>query len=83
MGNVCRWLCFTPKVLRAGVRVALNSHDPKLPQILRVVRHTRSAGNVARDAAETNDLQVIAIAVRDTDALTLCQGRRDRPAAAR
>jgi len=43
---------------------------PTLPQILWVVRRVQSAGNVARDAAETGGLQVIDIATRE------CAGQR-------
>ena len=37
------------------------------PQILWVIRHGQSAGNVARDAAEVAGLHVIDIAERDID----------------
>ena len=49
---------------------------PTLPQILWVVRHGQSAGNVARDAAEANGLQVIDIATRDIDVPLSELGRR-------
>lgn len=35
------------------------------PEILWIVRHGQSAGNVARDAAEAGGLPVIALALRD------------------
>ncbi|MDB5742994.1 MAG: histidine phosphatase family protein [Polaromonas sp.] len=49
---------------------------PKLPQILWVVRHGQSAGNVARDAAEAGGLHVIDIATRDIDVPLSGLGRR-------
>jgi broad specificity phosphatase PhoE len=49
---------------------------PKLPQILWVVRHGQSAGNVARDAAEAGGLHVIDIATRDIDVPLSALGRR-------
>ena len=49
---------------------------PKLPQILWVVRHGQSAGNVARDAAEADGLHVIDIATRDVDVPLSDLGRR-------
>lgn len=49
---------------------------PKLPQVLWVVRHGQSAGNVARDAAEANGLHVIDIATRDIDVPLSELGRR-------
>ena len=49
---------------------------PTLPQILWVVRHGQSAGNVARDAAEAGGLQVIDIATRDIDVPLSELGRR-------
>lgn len=49
---------------------------PKLPQVLWVVRHGQSAGNVARDAAEANGLHVIDIATRDIDVPLSSLGRR-------
>ena len=49
---------------------------PTLPQILWVVRHGQSAGNVARDAAEANGLQAIDIATRDIDVPLSELGRR-------
>jgi broad specificity phosphatase PhoE len=41
--------------------------EQKWPQTLWVVRHGQSAGNVARDAAETAGLPLIDIATRDVD----------------
>jgi len=52
------------------------SMTPKLPQILWVVRHGQSAGNVARDAAEANGLHVIDIATRDIDVPLSALGQR-------
>ncbi|MDB5932559.1 MAG: histidine phosphatase family protein [Polaromonas sp.] len=49
---------------------------PKLPQILWVIRHGQSAGNVARDAAEAGGLHVIDIATRDIDVPLSGLGRR-------
>jgi len=49
---------------------------PTLPQTVWVVRHGQSAGNVARDAAEANGLQVIDIATRDIDVALSDLGRR-------
>lgn len=49
---------------------------PKLPQMLWVVRHGQSAGNVARDAAEASGLHVIDIAARDIDVPLSDLGRR-------
>jgi broad specificity phosphatase PhoE len=41
--------------------------DQKWPDVLWIVRHGQSAGNVARDAAEAAGLPVINIATRDMD----------------
>lgn len=49
---------------------------PKLPQLLWVIRHGQSAGNVARDAAEAQGLHVIDIATRDIDVALSELGRR-------
>ena len=49
--------------------------DSKLPQVLWVVRHGQSAGNVARDAAEADGLHVIDIAERDMDVQLSALGR--------
>lgn len=49
---------------------------PGLPQKLWLVRHGQSAGNVARDAAEANGLDVIDIATRDIDVPLSELGRR-------
>ena len=49
---------------------------PKLPQLLWVVRHGQSAGNVARDAAEASGLHVIDIATRDIDVPLSSLGQR-------
>ena len=43
--------------------------EPHWPQVLWIVRHGQSAGNVARDAAEAAGLHVIDIADRDIDGL--------------
>ena len=41
--------------------------EQKWPQTLWIVRHGQSAGNVARDAAESARLHLIDIAERDVD----------------
>jgi broad specificity phosphatase PhoE len=41
--------------------------DQKWPDVLWIVRHGESAGNVARDAAQSARLPVIDIATRDPD----------------
>src|SRR5436190_18862040 len=46
------------------------------PQVLWVVRHGQSAGNVARDAAEAAGLPVIDVAERDIDTPLSPLGRR-------
>jgi broad specificity phosphatase PhoE len=43
------------------------SEEQKWPDVLWIVRHGESAGNVARDAAEAAGLPVIDIATRDVD----------------
>src|SRR5690349_19315464 len=43
------------------------SEQQKWPDILWIVRHGESAGNVARDAAEAAQLPVIDLATRDVD----------------
>ncbi|HEX8889481.1 MAG TPA: histidine phosphatase family protein, partial [Pyrinomonadaceae bacterium] len=43
------------------------SEEQKWPDVLWVVRHGESAGNVARDAAEAAGLPFIDIATRDVD----------------
>ena len=48
---------------------------PRFPQILWVVRHGQSAGNVARAAAESGGLHVIDIATRDIDVALSDLGR--------
>jgi broad specificity phosphatase PhoE len=47
-----------------------------LPQVLWIVRHGQSAGNVASDAAEAQGLQSIDIATRDIDVPLSDLGRR-------
>ncbi len=47
-----------------------------LPQVLWIVRHGQSAGNVASDAAEAKGLQTIDIATRDIDVPLSDLGRR-------
>ena len=42
-------------------------HPPDFPRVLWIVRHGQCAGNVARDAAEVQGLEVIDIATRDID----------------
>ena len=42
-------------------------HEQKWPQVLWLVRHGQSAGNVQRDAAEAASLPLIDIATRDVD----------------
>ena len=41
--------------------------DQKWPQRMWIVRHGQSAGNLARDAAESGGLPLIDIATRDMD----------------
>jgi len=41
--------------------------EQKWPQMIWVVRHGQSAGNVARDAAELASAPLIDLAVRDVD----------------
>ena len=41
--------------------------DQKWPQRLWIVRHGQSAGNIARDTAESRGLPLIDIATRDMD----------------
>src|SRR3954469_7435957 len=43
------------------------SEEQKWPDVLWIVRHGESAGNVARDAAEAAGLPIIDIATRDVD----------------
>src|SRR5438270_5386218 len=43
------------------------SEEQKWPDVLWIVRHGESAGNVARDAAEAAGHPVIALATRDMD----------------
>src|SRR3954470_20871133 len=43
------------------------SEEQKWPDVLWIVRHGQSAGNVARDAAEAAGLPLIDIATRDVD----------------
>ena len=46
---------------------AARMSEQKWPQVLWLVRHGQSAGNVARDAAEAASLSIIDIATRDVD----------------
>src|SRR5512135_3064272 len=45
----------------------MKSADQKWPDVLWIVRHGESAGNVAREAANAAGLPVIEIATRDPD----------------
>ena len=53
------------------------------PQVLWVVRHGESAGNVARDAADAAGLPVIALDVRDVDVPLSALGERQAAALGR
>ena len=53
------------------------------PQVLWVVRHGESAGNVARDAADAAGLPVIALDVRDVDVPLSALGERKAAALGR
>jgi broad specificity phosphatase PhoE len=54
--------------------------EQKWPQTLWVVRHGQSAGNVARDAAESTGLHAIEIAERDVDVPLSALGERQADA---
>jgi broad specificity phosphatase PhoE len=57
--------------------------DQKWPDVLWVVRHGESAGNVARDAAEAAGLAVIDISMRDVDVPLSALGERQAQALGR
>ena len=54
--------------------------EQKWPQTLWIVRHGQSAGNVARDAAETGGLHLVDIAERDVDVPLSTLGERQADA---
>ena len=57
--------------------------EQKWPQVLWIVRHGQSAGNVARDAAEAASEPLIDIAIRDVDTPLSELGRRQAVALGR
>jgi broad specificity phosphatase PhoE len=57
--------------------------EQKWPQVLWIVRHGQSAGNVAREAAEAASEPLIDIAVRDVDTPLSELGRRQAAALGR
>lgn len=59
------------------------SEEQKWPDVLWIVRHGESAGNVARDAAEAAGLPVIDIATRDVDVPLSPLGERQAAALGR
>jgi 2,3-bisphosphoglycerate-dependent phosphoglycerate mutase len=59
------------------------SRDPSWPRRLWIVRHGESAGNVARDHAEANQLPEIAIEGRDMDVPLSATGQRQADALGR
>src|SRR5829696_3920505 len=64
-----------------GARVMAD--EQKWPDVLWIVRHGQSAGNVARDAAEAGGLAVIDIAQRDVDVPLSPLGERQATALGR
>jgi broad specificity phosphatase PhoE len=54
--------------------------EQKWPQVMWIVRHGQSAGNVARDAAEAAQLPLIDIATRDIDTPLSALGERQAQA---
>lgn len=61
----------------------MNDPESRWPLTLRLVRHGESAGNVARDRAELEGLEVIDIDERDTDVGLSSLGRRQASALGR
>ncbi|HKG94914.1 MAG TPA: histidine phosphatase family protein [Gemmatimonadaceae bacterium] len=67
--------------MTSPLRMANNSQ--RWPDLLWIVRHGESAGNVARDAADAAGLQMIDIDVRDVDVLLSPLGERQAEALGR
>ncbi len=68
----------------SGVRVSVDvSREQKWPDVLWIVRHGESAGNVARDAALKEGLAVIDIPLRDVDVPLSALGERQAAALGR
>src|SRR5438270_10691903 len=56
------------------------SEEQKWPDVLWIVRHGQSAGNVAREAAEAAGKPIIDLAVRDIDVPLSALGKRQAQA---
>ncbi|HVF51333.1 MAG TPA: histidine phosphatase family protein [Pyrinomonadaceae bacterium] len=61
----------------------MSKEEQKWPNVLWIVRHGESAGNVARDAAEAAGLPMIDIATRDVDVPLSALGERQAAALGR